>query len=211
MFKDVEGILSLLDHDENTDPKTVSDGGRETIGIMVTAEKNSPKTPDPVVTEAPSSPQESEKSSARDDRSSNIQSNGLEDNSRHQYHPSAQTDRAADDGTEDGFEDGFEDGQMLRPKRNSYADAYARLQEGVGLIADQKYFEAIASLMAVKDSVSAFQGATSRRYQIYFSASRYIGILYWLNGNMDLSLQTLSRTLNLYQEVSRNGEQDPLL
>ena len=203
-FKDVESLLGLVDRNERSNPEnTNGNGGYENASNWTYERNSSPETPNPAVTGAHDSMQGSQRSSAKDEKSSKIGSKDLRDNSRHPYHSPAQGEKIADNGSEEG--------QTLDLKQDSHAEVYATLEKGLSLIAEQKYFEAIGSLMAVKDSVSAFQAATSQKYQIYLSASRNIGILYWLNDNMDLSLQTLLRTLTLYQVMARKGNEDPLL
>lgn len=199
-FKSLEGLLRLVDDNERIAPETNGDGGCEIISDMASEEKTSPGTPDLAVAGAHNSPQRSEKGSAKDEKPPNVDSEDLEDSN---HSSAAQTEQIIGDGSEEGL--------ILHSKQDSHADAYLTLEKGLGLIADKKYFEAVGSLMAVKDSVSVFQGATSQKYQIYLSACRLIGVLYWLNENMDLSLQTLLSALNLYQEATRKVDQDSLL
>lgn len=203
-FKGVEGLLSLVNRNERIELEKINgDGGYETTSNMAHDEKTLPEILNPAVTEVHDSTQRIGENSAKDDEPSDIGSGeDLKEDSGRRYHSSARRENNADDGSES---------QTLDSKQDSHDDAYATLEKGLSLIADQKYFEAIGLLMAVKDSVSAFQGATSQKYQIYLSAARNIGILYWLNGNMDLSLQTLSDALTLQKERARKGDLDFLL
>lgn len=203
-FEGVEGLLTLVSRNERIDSeKPNANSYHDMVGNMAHEERNLPETPNSAVMKAHSSAQWSERNSAKGNIPSNVGREDLEGDFHLRYHTSAQREQIADDGSKEG--------QTLDPEQDLHADAHATLEKGLSLIAEQKYFQAIGSLMAIKDSVSAFQGATSQKYQIYLSASRNIGILYWLNENMDLSLQTLLHTLSLYQDMAKKGDQDSLL
>ena len=199
-YEGVEDLLGLIDRVE----KINMENTYETVINITRQRKTLRETPHPRVVEVHDSTERSDKRSARDKTSSIIGCEDLEGDSPRWDHSSAQRKQHI-------ANDSSEEGRKLDHKQDTYADAYSKLEEGLSLIAEQKYFEAVGSLMTVKDSVSAFQSATNERCKIYLTASTYIGIVYWLNGNMDLSLQTLLHTLELCEEMGRKGDQDSLL
>lgn len=199
-YEGVEDLLGLIDRVE----KINMENTYETIIDLTRQRKTSRKTPHPRVMEVHDSPERSDNRLARDNTSSIIGCQDLEGDSPRWDHSSAQRKQHI-------ANNGSGEGRKLDHKQDTHADAYSKLEKALSLIAEQKYFEAVGSLMVVKDSVSAFQDATNERYKIYLTASTYIGIIYWLNGNMDLSLHTLLQTLNLCGELGRKGDQDSLL
>lgn len=203
-FPGVEGLLGLVDHIEKINLENKNGNGEyETVSNMTRQGKTSLETPDPRVMEVHDSTERNNKRSAKDKKSSAVNSEDLEGDSLRRDHSLAQRGYIADDDSEEG--------PKLDLNQDTHADAYSTLEKGLSLIAQQKYFEAVGSLMVVKDLVSTFQGATNEKYKIYLSASTHIGIVYWLNGNTDLSLQTLLHALTIYQEMGRKGDQDSVL
>lgn len=199
--KGVEDLLGLVDHFE----KVNQENTYEIFSQITRQRASSMETPHPRIVEVHDSTERRNKRPAKNTASSIIASEDFAGDSprreRHSY--SHREQHTADDG--------FEEGRKLDLKQDTHADAYLKLEKGLSLIAEQKYLEAVGSLMVVKDSVSAFQGATNEKYKIYLTASISIGIVYWLNGNMDLSSQTLLHTLTLCQEMGRKGDEDSLL
>lgn len=202
-FKGVEDLLGLVDCNDRINLENSNgDDGCETVGITTRQRKTLLETPDPHVIEVHDSTERSKKRSAKDKKSTIVGSEELEGDSYHSDHSSARRNHIIDDESE---------GQKLDFKQDTLADAYVTLEKGLSLIGEQKYLEAVGSLMVAKDYVSTFQGATIQKYQIYLTASKNIGVIYWLNKKMELALQTLLHTLTIYQEMARKGIEDPLL